>query len=186
MSWLRTVTAAFLLTFCGWSAAWADASDEYTQDEVLKAATGYFADTSRDLADAIAKAFADHGSPNAYITGEEASGAIGIGLRYGNGTLTRKKFDLQKIYWQGPSIGLDLGGDASKVFVLIYKLKNREQLYQRIPGVDGSAYLIGGVGMSYLEAGDVILAPIQTGVGLRLGINVGYLHFGAEHTWNPF
>jgi hypothetical protein len=186
MASLRTVTAALLLTVFGWSAAWADASDEYTQDEILRAATGFFADTSRNLADVVAKAFEDHGRPNAYITGEEASGAIGIGLRYGNGTLTRKKFDLQKIYWQGPSIGFDLGGDASKVFVLIYRLKNRDELYQRIPGVDGSAYLVGGVGMSYLQSGNVILAPIQTGVGLRLGINVGYLHFGPEHTWNPF
>ena len=186
MNWFRALTAAFLLAAFGASAASADVSDEYTEDEVFQASSGFFADASRDLADAIAKAFEDHGRPNAYITGEEVSAAIGIGLRYGNGTLTRKKFDHQKIYWQGPTIGFDLGGDASKVFILIYHLEGREQLYQRIPGVDGSAYLIGGIGISYLGAGDMILAPIQTGVGLRLGINVGYLHFSQKHTWNPF
>ncbi|MCP4327435.1 MAG: DUF1134 domain-containing protein [Alphaproteobacteria bacterium] len=166
-------------------AALADASDEYSQDEIFQAASGFFASSSRDLANAIAKAFEDNGRPNAYITGEEASGAIGIGLRYGNGVLTRKRFDLSKIYWQGPSIGFDLGGDASKVFILIYRLQNTDQLYQRIPGADGSAYLIGGVSVSYLQTGNLVLAPITTGVGLRLGVNVGYLHFGPDHSWNP-
>ncbi len=178
------LTALLLLT--GTSAAYADASDEYTQDEILQAATGFFAQSSRDLANAVAKAFEDNGRPNAYITGEEASGAIGIGLRYGNGILTRKKFDLSKIYWQGPSIGFDLGGDATKMFVLIYDLKSADELYQRIPAAEGNAFVVGGVAMSYMQAGDLVIAPIQTGVGLRLGVNVGYLHFGPEHSWNPF
>jgi hypothetical protein len=185
MNVLRVIIVASLVAICGPVTAVADVSDEYTQDEIYQAASNFFAQTSRDLADTIARAFEDNGRPNAYITGEEASGAIGIGLRYGNGILTRKKYDLSKIYWQGPSIGFDLGGDASKVFILIYHLENEQQLFQRIPGADGSAYLIGGVGMSYLQTGKLVLAPIQTGVGLRLGVNVGYLHFSPEHSWNP-
>lgn len=185
---IKSLMAALIVFAAGgWAdAARADASEEYTRDEVYSAASGFFATTSKALADVIEKAFADHGRPNAFITGEEAGGAIIIGLRYGNGTLHRKKFSESKIYWQGPSVGFDIGGDASKVFILVYKLANKEQLYQRIPGVDGSAYLVGGVGMTYLQTGNLVLAPITTGVGLRFGVNVGYLHFGPKHSWNPF
>ena len=135
MHLIRTAALTALLVLTGTSAAYADVTDEYTQNEILQAATGFFSESSRDLANAVAKAFEDNGRPNAYITGEEASGAIGIGLRYGNGILTRKKFDLSKIYWQGPSIGFDLGGDAT-VFC-----HNRDRLLE----AEVSALLLKGV-----------------------------------------
>lgn len=186
MGLIRTICLAVLCTVAFAQPAAADASEEYTQDEIYAAASGFFGEVTEGLAKVIEKAFADHGRPNAFIRGEEASGAIVVGLRYGNGTLVRKKYDERKIYWQGPSVGFDLGGNASKVFVLIYNLDRADQLYQRIPGVDGSAYFIGGAGVNYLQVGDIVLAPIRTGVGFRLGANVGYLHFGKEHSWNPF
>lgn len=162
------------------------ADDTYSVDEITAKATGFFGDTTAGLAKALEKVFADHGRPNAYITGEEISGAIGVGLRYGNGTLNRKTGGSRTVYWQGPSIGWDLGGNASKVFTLIYHLKNTEDLFQRYPGVDGSFYFVAGLGVNYQQAGNVILAPIRTGVGLRAGANIGYLHYNKEHSWLPF
>jgi hypothetical protein len=160
--------------------------DTYTMEEITAKAEGFFGDTTKGLAKAIEKVFKDQGRPNGFIIGEEVSGAIGIGLRYGNGMLNRKTAKTRKVYWQGPSIGWDLGGNASKVFTLIYRLKNDGQLFQRYPGVDGSFYFIAGVGVSYQQSGDVILAPIRTGVGLRAGANIGYLHYGTKHSWLPF
>jgi len=186
MSRFFAVLLAAAMLIVSPSLARADASEEYTQDEIYSAATGFFATTSEALADVVQKAFEDHGRPNAYITGEEAGGAIVFGLRYGNGTLNRKTTGPAKIYWQGPSVGFDLGGNAAKTFILIYDLDSTEELHQRIPGVDGTAYLVAGVGMTYLRSDDLVLAPIQTGVGARFGVNVGYLHFNKEHTWNPF
>jgi len=162
------------------------ADDTYSAEEISAKAQGFFGDTTEGMAKAIEKVFADHGRPNAYITGEEVSGAIGVGLRYGNGTLNRKTGGSRKVYWQGPSIGWDIGGNASKVFTLIYKLKNTEDLFQRYPGVDGSFYFIAGIGVNYQQSGDIILAPIRTGVGLRAGANIGYLHYNKEHSWLPF
>ncbi len=164
------------------------ASDHGTYDEesILDATKGFFGSTTKGLAELIQKIFKDQGQPNAYIAGEEVSGAIGIGLRYGEGTLHRKNGAKFKIYWQGPSVGFDLGGNASKVFTLIYHLKNNDEIFQRIPGAEGTYYLIGGVGVSYQQSGDLILAPIRTGVGLRGGINIGYLHYNRKHSWIPF
>ena len=164
----------------------AHADNTYTMEEITAKAEGFFGDTTQGLAKAIEKVFKDQGQPNAFIIGEEISGAIGIGLRYGNGMLNRKTAKQRKVYWQGPSIGWDLGGNASKVFTLIYRLKNDGQLFQRYPGVDGSFYIIAGVGVSYQQSGEVILAPIRTGVGLRAGANIGYLHYGTKHSWFPF
>lgn len=162
------------------------ADDTYSVEEITAKAKGFFGDTTEGLAKAIEKVFKDHGRPNAYIIGEEVSGAIGIGLRYGNGMLNRKTAAARKIYWQGPSIGWDIGGNASKVFTLIYHLKSDDQMFQRYPGVDGSVYLVAGFGVNYQQSGDVILAPIRTGVGLRAGANIGYLHYNKEHSWLPF
>ncbi len=164
----------------------AAADDTYSVEEITAKAKGFFGDTTEGLAKAIEKVFKDHGRPNAYIIGEEVSGAIGIGLRYGNGMLNRKASGARKIYWQGPSIGWDIGGNASKVFTLTYHLKSEDQMFQRYPGVDGSVYLVAGFGVNYQQSGDVILAPIRTGVGLRAGANVGYLHYNREHSWLPF
>ena len=150
-------------------AAPAHADDTYSQDEIMAKAKGFFGATTKGLAEAIQKVFAEQGQPNAVILGEEASGAIGVGLRYGEGMLERKA-----------------GGNASKVFTLIYNLDDTEALFQRYPGVDGSFYVVAGVGINYQQSGKVILAPIRTGVGLRAGASIGYLHYSKEHSWIPF
>lgn len=160
-------------------------NDGFSKNEVLEKARGFFGDTTAGLAKAIEKVFADHGKPNAYITGEEIGGAIGIGVRYGKGQLNRKGGMSRKVYWQGPTVGFDFGGNVSKVFTLIYKLGSTESLFQRFPGVGGSFYFVAGVGLNYQQSGDIILAPIRTGIGLRAGANIGYVHFTKEHSWIP-
>jgi len=168
------------------AAVMAAEDDTFSKEEVMKKTRGFFGETTKGLAKAVEKIFKDKGRPNAIITGEEASGAFGIGARYGNGELTKKGQKPIKIYWQGPSIGFDIGGNASKVFTLVYKLKSTDSIYQRFPGVDGSFYVVAGVGVNYLQSGETILAPMRTGVGLRAGASIGYLHFTKEHSWNPF
>ena len=160
-------------------------NDGFSKDEVLEKALGFFGDTTAGLAKAIEKVFAEHGKPNAYITGEEFGGAIGIGVRYGKGQLNRKGGMSRKVYWQGPTIGFDFGGNVSKVFTLIYKLGATESLFQRFPGIGGSFYFVAGVGVNYQQSGDIILAPIRTGIGLRAGANIGYVHYTKEHSWIP-
>ncbi len=157
----------------------------YSENEILAKAKGFFGATTKGLAKAIEKVFEDQGRPNAYIIGEEASGAIGIGVRYGEGTVNRKTGAATKVYWQGPTIGFDFGADASKMFILIYHLPDLDSLFQRFPAIDGSFYFIAGVGVNYQQSGDIIQAPIRTGVGLRAGINVGYMHYTKEFSWIP-
>ena len=161
-------------------------TDKYTQDEILTATKGFFGDTSKDLATIIEKVFKEQGEPNAYITGEEAAGAIAIGVRYGNGWMHRKGAKNTRVYWQGPSIGFDFGANASKVFTLVYHIANSGEIYQRYPGVEGTIYVVGGFGVNYQQHGNVILAPIRTGVGLRAGANVGYLHYSRQQETLPF
>ncbi|MGB0671491.1 MAG: DUF1134 domain-containing protein [Rhodospirillales bacterium] len=196
-TWTQSAVAAFVFALCLLALPWAaraadenlqtaDENDAYELDEIMSKAEGFFGDTTEGLAKAIEKVFADQGKPNAYIMGEEVSGAIGIGLRYGKGDLHRKGADARPIFWQGPSIGWDFGGNASKVFALIYHLGSTDAIFQRFPGVEGSIYVVGGVGVNYQQSGDVIIAPIRTGAGLRAGANVGYLHYGKEHSWIPF
>lgn len=158
----------------------------YTKEEILAKTRGFFGETTEGLAEAVEKVFADHGRPNAYILGEEVSGAIGVGLRYGEGDLSLKGGGSAKVFWQGPSIGFDFGGNASKVFTLVYHLQSVDQIYQRIPGVEGTAYVVAGVGVNYQQTGNLILAPMRTGLGLRGGLNIGYLHYNREHSWLPF
>jgi hypothetical protein len=167
-------------------AARAAEDDGFSQDEILSKAKGFFGDTTEGLAKAIEHVFEDQGRPNGFVTGEEFSGAIGVGLRFGKGTLHRKSGETSTLHWQGPSVGFDLGGNASKVFVLVYHLGNSEQIYQRFPGVEGTFYFVAGVGVNYQKSGEIILAPIRTGVGLRAGANVGYLHYTKKRSWNPF
>jgi hypothetical protein len=157
----------------------------YSENEILKKANSFFGSTTEGLAKAIEKVFEDQGRPNAYITGEEVSGAIGIGVRYGEGTLNRKTGETRKVYWQGPTVGFDLGADASKMFILIYHLPDTDSLFQRFPAVDGSFYFIAGVGVNYQKSGDIVQAPIRTGVGLRAGVNIGYMHYTKKHSWIP-
>jgi hypothetical protein len=134
----------------------------------------------------VEKAFKDHGRPNGYIKGEEAGGAITVGLRYGHGTLQLKSGATRTVHWQGPSIGFDLGANASKVFVLVYGLADPEKLFQRFPAVDGSFYYVGGAGINYQRRDDITLAPIRLGVGLRAGASIGYVHYTKTKTLNPF
>ena len=131
-------------------------------------------------------AFQKQGRPNGYILGQDAGGAFVAGLRYGEGMLYTKDAGTHRIYWQGPSIGWDAGAEGSKVMVLVYNLRDPEEIHQRFGGVDGSAYLVGGVGLTFLKSGPVIVAPIRSGVGLRFGANVGYLKYTRRPTWNPF
>ena len=158
----------------------------FDQDSVVRDAEAFFGKSAEGLGKVIEKAFKEHGRPNATIKGEEAGGAITIGLRYGNGLLVMKDHKPRKVYWQGPSIGFDFGANAAKVFVLVYHLPKTGSIFQRFPAVDGSFYYVGGAGINYQQRGDIILAPIRLGVGLRAGASIGYLHYTPKKTYNPF
>jgi len=178
--------ALLLVAFLAPLSASAEEEDTYDQDSVLKAAEDFFGGASEGLANIIEKAFKEKGRPSGYITGEEASGAIGVGLRYGKGTLHLKSGGVRTVYWQGPSIGWDLGANASKSFTLVYHMNSTDQIFQRFPGVEGTLYYVGGFGVNYQQSGDIILAPIRAGVGLRAGANVGYLHYTQKKSYVPF
>lgn len=158
----------------------------YTEEEVINAGKEFLGGAAKGLANVVHKIFAEFGEPNAYIQGEEAGGAIGIGLVYGDGLLVLRDGTTQKVYWQGPSAGWDFGGNASKVFTLIYDLPTVQAIYQRFPGVEGSAYFVGGLGVTYQRRGDVVLTPIRAGVGFRLGANIGYSKYTRKREWLPF
>jgi len=177
---------AFLLGFSIAMPSVAKDDDTYDQDSILKDATEFFGTTTEGLAKLVEKAFKEQGRPNGYIKGEEASGAIGVGLRYGDGELTLKMGGGKKVYWTGPSIGFDFGGNASKVFILVYHLPSTEKIFQRYPGVDGSLYYLGGAGINYQQRGAIVLAPIRLGVGFRAGASVGYMSYTPKKTWVPF
>ena len=149
----------------------------YSSNEIVDAGHRFFGKASEGLANVVEYAFRKNGRPNGYILGEEASGAFVGGLRYGEGVLHTKGFGTQKIYWQGPSLGYDFGANGSKTLTLVYNLQYPSQIYERFAGVEGSAYFVGGVGITFQQHDDVILAPIRAGVGLRLGANVGYLKY---------
>jgi len=175
-----------LLCIIDLPAAQAEAEDSYEQGSILKEAEDFFGGGVEGLAEVIEKVFKEQGKPNAYIKGQEASGAIVVGARYGDGTLIRKGGAKTKVHWTGPSIGFDAGGNLSKVFVLIYNLSETDAIFQRFPAVDGSFYFIGGVGANYHQVDNIILAPIRFGAGFRAGVNIGYMRYTREKTWNPF
>lgn len=160
--------------------------DTYSENEIVNAITGFFGVTAKAAAGIVDHVFADLGRPNAYVTGDEGSGAIGVGLRYGKGMMTRKGYRNMRVYWQGPSLGFDVGGNASKVFTLVYKIRRQEEIFQRFPGVEGTAYYIAGMGVNYQRTGRISLAPIRAGVGFRTGVNIGYLNYTRERDWLPF
>ena len=141
---------------------------------------------SRGLAQVVEKAVSRWGEPNGYILGQEASGAFVVGLRYGDGKLYTRNAGDRRVFWEGPSVGLDYGGEGARTMMLVYSLPATEAIYQRFAGVDGSAYFIGGFGMTALTANNIVVVPIRSGVGLRLGANIGYLKFTRKATWNPF
>ena len=160
--------------------------ETYSSEEILSKGRDFFGAATEGLAKAIEKVFKEQGQPNAYIVGEEGSGAFVAGLRYGKGTLNYKGGGALPLYWQGPSVGWDFGGNASKVFTLVYKLRTTNEMLQRYPGVEGSLYVVGGVGVNYQRNGEITLAPIRTGVGLRAGANIGYLHYTLKRSLMPF
>jgi len=163
------------------------ASDANTYDEksIMEEAQAFFGEATEGLAGVVEKAFKEHGRPNGFIKGDEVSGAISVGLSYGKGQLTLKNGKGGQVYWQGPSVGFDLGLNASKVFVLVYNLPEKDAIYQRYPGVDGSLYFVAGVGMNYQQRGNTVLAPIRLGVGWRTGASVGYMHYTRDRRYFP-
>jgi len=154
--------------------------------EIIDNGHRFFGSMSRGLALTVEEATRRWGEPNGYILGQEASGAIVGGVRYGEGTLYTRNAGKRRIYWQGPSIGFDVGGDGDRTMMLVYNLPAVKGLYRRFVGLDGSAYFIGGFGMTAVTADEIVVVPIRTGVGARLGINIGYLKFTDQPTWNPF
>ncbi len=159
----------------------------YTPDEIVQKGADFFGVTTEAMAKAVERVLSQYGRPDAYIIGNEGSGAFVVGLRYGEGDLYMKQSATPtKIYWQGPSAGFDAGANASKVFTLVYNLRQPDQIFTRFPGLEGSAYLVAGIGVNYQQSGRIILAPMRTGVGLRAGVDAGYLSYSRERNWIPF
>lgn len=163
-----------------------DDKRSYSKNEIIAAGHGFFGSISQGLASVIEHAFKKAGRPNGYILGEDAGGAFVAGLRYGEGRLYTKNAGSHKVYWQGPSVGYDFGGAGSKTMVLVYNLRDPSEVYHRFGGVEGTAYIVGGVSLQFQKHEDVVMAPIRAGIGLRLGANVGYLKYTRRPTWNPF
>lgn len=163
-------------------------TSEATYDEgtIIDEASAYFGGSTEAVAKVIEKIFSDLGRPNAYIAGEELSAAVALGFRYGDGELHHKLLGDKRVFWAGPSIGFDLGANGSKTFVLVYNLYDIDDMYHRFPGVEGSFYFLGGLGVNYQQSGDIILVPIRLGVGLRTGANVGYLNYTEKRNLLPF
>jgi hypothetical protein len=157
----------------------------YEQQEIVDEVARFFGITAEAAGQAVERVFRENGRPVGYIRGEEVAAAVGVGVRYGEGDLTLKNGVTRKVFWQGPSVGFDTGANASKVFTLVYGLNDADKIYQRFPGVEGSAYFVGGVGVNYQRSGDTTLAPMRAGVGLRAGANVGYLSYTRERTVLP-
>lgn len=158
----------------------------FSETEMVRTGHETFGKASSELASVVEYVFKKKGRPTAYIVGQQASAALGVGLNYGEGWLRQKSGGQTKVYWQGPSVGVDVGGDGARVLVLVYKLQEPQQLFDRFGGVDGSAYVVGGVGVTFRTNNKVNLAIIRTGLGLRLGVNAGYLKYTRKPTWNPF
>lgn len=172
-----------------WAAGTGDPADgprTYTAEEIVGATSDFLGVTAEVAGAAIERIFSENGRPTAYIAGEESSGAVTVGARYGRGLLYMKQQPTQEVFWQGPSIGFDVGGNASRVFTLCYDLHYPDMIYRRFPGVEGSAYLVAGLGVNYQRADDITLAPIRAGVGLRLGANIGYLGYSRKRKLFPF
>jgi hypothetical protein len=158
---------------------------QFSNNEILDAGHRFFGGVSRGLAGVIEKAVSQWGLPNGYVLGQEGGGAFVAGVRFGEGMLYTKNAGDLRVYWQGPTVGWDFGGEGARTMMLIYNLPATEAIYQRFGGVDGSAYFVGGFGMTVLTANNIVLIPIRSGVGVRLGANIGYLKFTPDATWNP-
>ncbi len=183
---LRSLALAAVLTSAALGPAAAQSDQRYSPNELVNAGHEFFGTVSQGLAGIIEKAVSQWGLPNGYILGEEASGAFIGGLRYGDGTLYTKNAGDVRVFWQGPSLGFDAGADGARTMMLVYNLPRTAAIFDRFGGVAGSAYFIGGFGMTALTANNIVVVPIRAGVGLRLGANIGYLKFTPNATWNPF
>jgi hypothetical protein len=184
---IRAVAVA-IATFASIFAATASAgaNEQFTAQEIVDSGHRFFGATSGGLATVVEKIFSSYGLPNGYVLGEEGSGALVGGLTYGEGTLYTKNAGDHKVFWQGPSIGWDFGGQGSRTMILVYNLDSIDALYSRFGGVAGSAYMVAGLGFNVMKNGNVLLVPVRTGVGARLGVNLGYLKVTEQPTWNPF
>jgi len=161
-------------------------SSRFSPGELVEVGHRFFGGVSRGLAQIVERAVSQWGLPNGYVLGQEAGGAFIGGLRYGEGTLYTKNAGDLRVYWQGPTLGWDVGGEGARTMMLVYNLPATQAVYQRFGGLDGSAYFVGGLGMTVLTANSIVVIPIRSGVGVRLGANVGYLKFTPQATWNPF
>jgi hypothetical protein len=179
---VMTATGAFVLP----ASVRADAPQTFSADEIIDSGHRIFGSLSRGLADVVQEAARRWGLPNAYIQGQEASAAFVGGLRYGEGKMYTRNVGDQPVYWQGPSVGFDAGADGDRTMILVYSLPEKTVIFRRFLGIDGSAYFVGGLGFTALGADGVMVVPIRTGVGWRLGLNVNYLKFTQQATWNPF
>ncbi len=175
--WLALVVPLLLVPVAPKAETPANGFDEKT---VLEEAESFFGEGAEGLAKVFEKAFADYGRPNAYIKGEEVAGAVGVGVHYGEGTVTTVDGHSEQVYWQGPTLGFDVGAEAAKTFILVYGLPSVDALFKRYPGVSGSLYFVAGVGMNYARRDDTVLAPIRFGVGWRQGANIGYMNLTRE------
>ncbi|WP_332060539.1 DUF1134 domain-containing protein [Bartonella sp. CB74] len=192
LRWYKNIISLIFLLFVAISAAHTQPrlieqnEPRYSLQEIIDSGHAFFGKTASGIAVAIENIFSQYGYPNAYILGEEASGAFFAGLTYGEGKVFTKSYGQHKIFWQGPSVGWDFGGQGSRLMILIYNLNNINSLWGRYGGISGSAYLVAGIGFHVLKRDNILLVPIRTGIGARLGINVGYLKLTPKPTWNPF
>jgi hypothetical protein len=180
------LAAVAIAVLPGLSPAAAQQPEQYSQGELVDAGHRFFGQISGGLASVVERAVQQYGQPNGYILGEEGSGALLAGARYGEGQLFTRNAGTHKVFWQGPSFGWDIGGDGARVMMLVYNLPETSAIYRRYVGVNGSAYLVGGFGMTVLSNHDIYVVPVRAGLGARLGVNVGYLKFTQQPTWNPF
>ncbi|MGA2791928.1 MAG: DUF1134 domain-containing protein [Roseiarcus sp.] len=168
------------------SAALADSPPPYATNEIVDSGHRFFGAVSRGLAEVVQEAVRRWGQPNGYVLGQEASAAFFGGLRYGEGKMYTRNAGDQPVFWQGPSVGFDAGADGDRTMMLVYNLPTVDAIFRRFGGIDGSAYFIGGFGFTALGADNIVVVPIRSGIGARLGVNVSYLKFTPRATWNPF
>lgn len=178
------IATAFAFAFAPARAA-DDSDATFSEDEITHAAANFFGTTTEVAAKAVQHIFGELGQPDAYIKGDEGSGAFVVGATYGSGWLIRKNHDPMKVFWKGPSVGFDVGGDAAKVFTLVYNLRQERRLFQRFPGAEGTIYVVAGISVMYMRSGGVTLAPMRTGVGWRAGVNAQYRVFSNRRDWFP-
>jgi hypothetical protein len=185
---LAAFALGLLVAMTGWNQGAARAADSarYTMQEIVDAGHGFFGTTTGGLAKVVEVAFERYGLPNGYILGQEGAGAFIAGATYGEGELNTKNAGNHAVFWQGPSIGIDYGAQGSRTMMLVYNLPDVKHLYQRYGGVTGSAYIVAGAGMTVLKNHNIMIVPIRTGIGARLGVNIGYLKLTRRPTWNPF